>query len=195
MPLLTLGIVGSTLTTILFASPSTLGPLTYPFFKPPLTAYRRGRRWKSVYNHTKTIVMHFAPLPQQSPLPSFPLASSQLGYFPLPSVTNSTGSSMSPIPSDHLSIKSTCYEGLGPCAAEAAELKGVYTSFILPKLMYASPAWSSSLDPTQPHQLDKVKRGDFVPAYCDYESALSTLSLPRLFVRHEEALKKLGEGL
>ena len=81
----------------------------------------------------------------------------------------------------------------------ADELKGVYTSFILPKLMYASPAWSSPLNLTQHHQLEKVKKRALRiilgPAYCDYKGALITLNLQRLSVRHWEALMKFGEGL
>ena len=76
----------------------------------------------------------------------------------------------------------------------AAELKGIYMSLILPKLM----VWSLSLNLTQ-HQLEKVqKRACKVilsHAFGDYASVLSTLCLPRLSVTHEEALRKFGEGL
>ena len=81
----------------------------------------------------------------------------------------------------------------------AAELKDVYTSFLLPKLMYASPAWSSCLNLTQHHQLEKIQKralGIVLGlAYSDYESALNTQNLARLSVKHEEALMKFGEGL
>ncbi|XP_063886472.1 uncharacterized protein LOC135114506 [Scylla paramamosain] len=79
------------------------------------------------------------------------------------------------------------------------ELRGVYLTFILPKLMYASPAWSSSLTHTQQLQLESVqKRACRVilgPAYTTYEEALTTLSLSRLSTRHREALEKFGRGL
>ena len=83
--------------------------------------------------------------------------------------------------------------------APADELKGVYISFILPKLMYASPAWSSSLTLTQQLQLERVQKRAFRvilgPEYTHYEDALATLCLPSLSNRHREALEKFGEGL
>ncbi|XP_063854348.1 uncharacterized protein LOC135096624 isoform X4 [Scylla paramamosain] len=63
------------------------------------------------------------------------------------------------------------------------ELRGVCLTFILPKLMYASPAWSSSLTHTQQLQLERVQkracRVIFVPAYTTCDEALTTLSLFR----------------
>ena len=65
--------------------------------------------------------------------------------------------------------------------------------------MYASPAWSSSLNLTQHHQLEKIQKRALRlildPAYHDYESALNTLNLPMLSIKHEEALMKFREGL
>ena len=65
--------------------------------------------------------------------------------------------------------------------------------------MYASPAWSPSLNITQHHQLEKIQKRALRliigSAYTDYESAHNTLNLPRLSVKHEEALMKFGEGL
>ncbi|MPC61521.1 hypothetical protein E2C01_055594 [Portunus trituberculatus] len=59
-----------------------------------------------------------------------------------------------------------------------------YPTFILPKLMYVSPAWSSSLSCTQQQQLGSVqKRACKVIldlAYTNYEDTLTTLSLPKL---------------
>ena len=81
----------------------------------------------------------------------------------------------------------------------ADELKEVYISFILPKLIYAFSVWSSSLNITQHHQLEKIQKHALRlilgPAYHDYESALNTLNLPRLSIKLEEALMKFGEGL
>ncbi|MPC13054.1 hypothetical protein E2C01_005775 [Portunus trituberculatus] len=83
--------------------------------------------------------------------------------------------------------------------APVDELKGVYLTFILPKLMYAVPAWSSSLNLTQRQQLERVQKRAFRvilgPAYRFYKDALTCLSLPRLAIRHQEALEKFGEGL
>ena len=74
-----------------------------------------------------------------------------------------------------------------------AALKGVYIACILPKLMYASSAWSSSLNLSQQNQLEKVqKRASKIfldLAFRDYASAPFTLCLPRL------SLRKFIEGL
>ncbi|XP_063852301.1 uncharacterized protein LOC135095411 isoform X1 [Scylla paramamosain] len=79
------------------------------------------------------------------------------------------------------------------------ELRGVYLTFILPKLVYAFPAWSSSLTHTQQLQLEsEQKRACRVIlglAYTTYEEALTTLGLSRLSTRHREALEKFGRGL
>jgi len=81
----------------------------------------------------------------------------------------------------------------------AKELKGVYTSFILPKLMYASPAWSSSLNLTQQQSLERVKKRAWKvilgPAYEDYDKPLTTLLLHRLTTRRLEALTKFRHDL
>ncbi|XP_076037769.1 uncharacterized protein LOC143023141 [Oratosquilla oratoria] len=79
------------------------------------------------------------------------------------------------------------------------DLKGVYTTFVLPTLMYASPAWSSSLNITQRSKLEKVQRRAcriiLGSQYEGYENALTTLSLPRLSDKHSEALNKFGQDL
>ncbi|XP_045109284.1 uncharacterized protein LOC123503510 [Portunus trituberculatus] len=81
----------------------------------------------------------------------------------------------------------------------ADELKGIYITFILPKLMYASPVWSSSLTYTQQQQLEDVQKRAYRiilgPAYTDYDHSLSTLDLPTLVTRHQAALVKMGRGL
>ncbi|MPC46361.1 hypothetical protein E2C01_040080 [Portunus trituberculatus] len=81
----------------------------------------------------------------------------------------------------------------------ADKLKGEYLTFILPRIMYSSPAWSSSLTSTQQQQLEDVQKRTcriiLDPAYTNYDHALTTLSLPRLSIKHQEALVKLGRGL
>ena len=83
--------------------------------------------------------------------------------------------------------------------APAAELKGVYNTFILPAVTYASPAWSSSLNTSQMQQLERIqKRACKIilgPAYTTYDDALTTLCLPRLNIRLECALRTFGAGL
>ena len=70
------------------------------------------------------------------------------------------------------------------------ELTIIYTSFILPVLLYASPAWSSSLNVTQQQQIEKVQKRAFRtilgPSYTSYNEALNTLGLPTIFERLRE---------
>ena len=79
------------------------------------------------------------------------------------------------------------------------KLKAVYTSFILPKLVYASPTWSSSLNMTQLKQFERVqKRACKVilgPAYVDYNNAVVKFNLPRLTTTYKQALTKLSAGI
>ncbi|MPC27934.1 hypothetical protein E2C01_021124 [Portunus trituberculatus] len=79
------------------------------------------------------------------------------------------------------------------------ELKGIYITFILPRLMYTSPVWSFSLTYTQQQQLEDVqKRACKIilgPDYTNYDHALTILSLPRLAAIHREAPVKLARGL
>ena len=80
-----------------------------------------------------------------------------------------------------------------------SDLKAVYVSFILPKLLYASQAWSSSLTNTQLYRLERVqKRACKIilgSTYSDYNAALATLCLPTLAERFSLALEKFGRNL
>ncbi|XP_076052858.1 uncharacterized protein LOC143032271 [Oratosquilla oratoria] len=80
-----------------------------------------------------------------------------------------------------------------------SELQEVYKTFIIPTLMYASPAWSSSLTLTQRQKLERVQKRAYRIilglVYSGYDHALTTLTLSRVSQRHGEALKKFGENL
>ena len=64
------------------------------------------------------------------------------------------------------------------------ELVNIYKTFIIPKLTYASPAWSPSLGILQLKRLERVQkralRISLGPNYISYENALNTTNLPRL---------------
>ena len=156
-------------------------------------------------NHTKTVVMHVCTAKTAVPPP-------QLSIGPHSLQVVNTFKLLGVGLDDHLSwsqhvasvVKAASYRlfmlrRLKSLGTQAEELKGVYISFILPKLMYASPAWSSSLNSTQLHQLERVqKRACRVilgPAYVDYAHALTTLSLTTLAARYERALSSFGRGL
>lgn len=63
-----------------------------------------------------------------------------------------------------------------------SELTYIYKTFILPKITYASPAWSSNLTATQKMQLERVQKTAFRTTlgttYTTYDEALSTLAMP-----------------
>lgn len=79
------------------------------------------------------------------------------------------------------------------------ELASVYATFILPKLTYASPAWSSSLNVTQRRQLEQVqKRACRIilgPSYTTYQDALTALALTTLQERHAALLQRCAVSL
>ena len=79
------------------------------------------------------------------------------------------------------------------------ELGSIFTTFILPKLTYASPAWSSSLSLTQRRQLERVqKRAVKIilgRSYTTYEEALSTLQLSSLSDHHSHLMRQFGTKL
>ncbi|XP_045112270.1 uncharacterized protein LOC123505173 [Portunus trituberculatus] len=81
----------------------------------------------------------------------------------------------------------------------AGELAGVYSCFILPKLTYASPAWSSSLTLTQRRQLETVQKRAcrliLGSNYTSYQDALHALKLNTLQDRHALLLEQMGRRL
>ena len=83
--------------------------------------------------------------------------------------------------------------------APTPELSTIYNSFILPKLTYASSAWTSSLNTTQMKQLEKVqKRACKIilgSDYAGYDSALTTLKMPALSQLYQQTLSTFGSQL
>ena len=79
------------------------------------------------------------------------------------------------------------------------ELTSIYKQFILPKLMYASPAWSSSLGTTQLHRLEKTQKRAFKiilgPSYNTYDEALNILDLTTLANNYQNTLVKFSNKL
>ena len=79
------------------------------------------------------------------------------------------------------------------------ELITIYNAFILPKLTYSSPAWSSSLNITQIRQLEKVQeracRIMLGADYSGYTNALTTLKITTLSQVYQQNLSKFGSEL
>ncbi len=80
--------------------------------------------------------------------------------------------------------------------APQQQLRDIYSTFILPKLTYASPAWSSSLNITQSVRLERVqKRACRIilgSVYTSYDEALITLDLTSLSERFHRDLTQFG---
>ena len=80
-----------------------------------------------------------------------------------------------------------------------SELTNIYKSFILPKLTYASPSWSSSLNTTQLQKLERVQKRAvkiiLVPTYAGYEAALATLGLTTLAALYHQTILRFGKRL
>ena len=156
-------------------------------------------------NHSKTVVMHICTSTSAVPPPQLSVGTNILQVVPTAKLLGVTVDDKLTW-KQHVSaiVRAASYKiymlrRLKSLGAPADELKVVYITFILPTLMYASPAWSSSITLTQQHQLERVqKRACRVilgPSYTHYEDALATLCLPSLSSRHREALEKFGEGL
>ena len=79
------------------------------------------------------------------------------------------------------------------------ELKSIFSLFILPKITYASPAWSSSLSNTQKDSLEKVqKRACKIilgSTYTSYDAALQALNMPPLCNVFHSNLERFGRKL
>lgn len=79
------------------------------------------------------------------------------------------------------------------------QLRDIYTTYILPKLCYASPAWSSALNNTQQCKLERVQKRVckiiLGPEYTTYQQALISLNLSSLKERYRHDLTVFGERL
>ena len=156
-------------------------------------------------NHNKTVVMHFCTSTQQVPRPQLSIGHHHLQVVQtirLLGVTLDDQLNWKQHVSNTVrsaSFKLYMLRRLRSLGTPSPELQGVYTTFILPTLMYASPAWSSSLNISQKRKLERVqKRACRIilgGQYDSYDQALTTLSLPRLSDRHSEVLRKFGQDL
>lgn len=156
-------------------------------------------------NHTKTVVMQVCTSKRDVPPPLLSIGSHHLQVVQSTKLLCITVNNLLNWKL-HVSntVRAASYKlymlrRLRTLGASAAELCSIYTSFILPKLMYASPARSSSLTLTQQQQLERVQKRAFRvilgPDYHTYDIALTTLNLPRLSDRHQDALSKFGISL
>ena len=156
-------------------------------------------------NHKKTVVMHFNLATTPTPAPALTLDTHTLDVV---TTTKLLGVIIDDKLSwgDHVSavIKSSSYRlymlrRLKSFGLPTTELCNIYNLFILPKLTYASPAFSSSLSLTQLRRLERIqKRAAKIimgPSYNTYVDALSTLDLITLADYYKHALTQFGRKL
>ncbi|XP_063862994.1 uncharacterized protein LOC135102139 [Scylla paramamosain] len=180
-----------------------------PDYSPLQAILERLQTWteesRMTINHSKTVVMHFCTSSVPVPPPRLTVGPHPLQVVQCAKLLGVTVDNQLNWKQHVAStVRSATYRlymlrRLRSLGTLTDELRRVYLTFILPKLMYASPAWSSSLTHTQQLQLESVqKRACRVilgPAYTTYEEALTNLSLSRITTRHREALEKFGRGL
>ena len=156
-------------------------------------------------NYSKTVMMHFSLAKTAVPPPTVTLSDHPI------QVVEST--KLLGIILDnkldwnlHIStmIQTTTYRlymlrRLKSLGTPQGELTSIYNIFILPKLTYASPAWSSSINLTQKRKLERVqKRACRIilgSAYTTYTEALDTLGMVTLATRHQDLLRQFGVKL
>ena len=156
-------------------------------------------------NDRKSVVMHFNLTTTPLPTPTL-----TLGTHPL-EVVRST-KLLGVVIDDKLTwdahvstiVKSASYRlymlrRLKSLGLPTSELCSIYKSFILPRLTYASPAWSSSLSITQKRRLECIQKRAIKiilgPSYTNYDDALFTLQLVTLADLHQQALSQFGQKL
>ena len=156
-------------------------------------------------NSQKTLLLHFDFSITPTPQPSLSLAGHTLR-------TVNTAKLLGITLDDRLdwhahtqkTVQSASYRlymlrRLRSCGMQPTELAQIYRTFILPKLTYASPAWSSSLSATQLSRLERVQKRAmriiYSNNYTNYEQALLNVGLPKLADHYNTLLLKFGHKL
>ena len=156
-------------------------------------------------NHNKTVVMHISKSKTEVPPPQVTVGPNQLQVV---KATKLLGVTLDDSLNwkQHIAsmIKSATYRlymlrRLKSLGTPPQELGSIYNTFILPRLTYASPAWSSSLNTTQRLQMERVqKRACRIilgASYTSYDQALCTLNIPTLAQRYQDILQQFGRKL
>ncbi|XP_076030898.1 uncharacterized protein LOC143019081, partial [Oratosquilla oratoria] len=158
------------------------------------------------YNHvtinsTKTVTMHFCTSKKDVPAPNVTIGTQSLQVVKSTKLLGITIDDQLDW-KQHVTntVRAASYRlymlrRLRSLGTPEKELKNIYSTFILPKLCYASPAWTPS-NLTQKPQLEKVqKRACNITvgsSYSNYEDALTILNLPKLSDHNKETLRKFG---
>ena len=156
-------------------------------------------------NYGKTVVMHFHTATTPPPPPTITLGQHQLQ---LVDTTKILGIMLDDRLNwkNHVStiIRSATYRlyilrRLKSLGTPQKELVKIHNTFIIPKLTYASPAWSPSINRTQKQQLERVQKRAYRiilgAAYSSYQQALDTLGIQSLATRHQQLLWDFGKRL
>ncbi|XP_050713416.1 uncharacterized protein LOC126996704 [Eriocheir sinensis] len=138
-----------------------------PDFAPLQASLDNLKAWtvdnSATMNHTKSMMMHVCTSKRDVPPPLLSIGSHHLQVVQFTKLLGITVDNQLHVSNAvrAASYKQYMLRRLRTLGAPAAELCSIYSSFILPKLMYASPAWSSSLTLTQQQQLERVQKRAF----------------------------------
>ena len=156
-------------------------------------------------NQSKTVVMHFNTSKTPVPPPVVTVGSHSLQVVESTKLLGVTvDSKLDWKLHTTNTVKTSTYKlhmlkTMKSLGAQHQQLRDIYGTFILPKLTYASPAWSPSLNITQQRRLERVqKRACKIilgPAYTSYHQALTALNLTSLAERYHRDLQVFGERL
>ncbi len=180
-----------------------------PDYTPLQDILDRLHTWTTVnnvtINHNKTVVMHFNTATTPVTPPSVKVGDNPLQLVHFTKLLGITlDEKLDWKEQVNNMVRSASYRlyilrRLRSLGTPTPDLTIIYKSFVLPKLMYASPAWSSSLNSTQKHQLERVqKRACRIILghnYTHYSQALTALNMSSLSLLHQQALLNFGHGL
>ena len=177
-----------------------------PDYSPTQQSLDNLNTWAShnyvTINSEKTVLLHFDLSKTPTPQPSLTLADHNLQLVNKSKLLGLTLNS-SLTWDDHTqsivqsaSFRLYMLRRLRSLGMQPTELTHIYKTFILPKLTYASPVYSSSLTATQLLRLERVqKRAMRIihnTNYTNYEQALQNVHLPKLADQYNTSLKRFG---
>ena len=157
-------------------------------------------------NHRKTVAMHFdLATTTPAPTPVLTLGDHTLEVVHSTKVLGVTlDDKLRWDPHVNATVKSATFRlyilrRLKSLGLPQTELKDIFKMFLLPRLTYASPAWTPNLTITQNRKIEKVqKRACKIilgPSYVNYEDALSTLGLTTMAHTFEQNIQQFGRKL
>ncbi|XP_076056275.1 uncharacterized protein LOC143034219 [Oratosquilla oratoria] len=179
---------------------------TAPDYSPLQATLDKLQAWTTdnhvTVNSTKTVTMHFCTLKKDVPAPNVIIGTQPFQVVKSIKLLGITIDDQLDW-KQHVTntVRAASYRlymlrRLRSLGTPEKELRNAYSTFILPKLCYASPAWTPFINLTQERQLERVQKSAckiiLGPSYSNYEAALTILNLFKLSDHHKETLRKFG---